>query len=91
VAADHHFLARCLAAGETATRWDAPVARVRLERYTWKQLRSGQKEKCEAMLDAGAPRSIRGVYWRETAALGVKHLLKKFAPASWWRNLRSPR
>ena len=87
VAADHHFLARCLVAGETATRWDFPVARVRLERYTWKQLRSGQKQKCEAMLDAGAPPSIRGVYFRQTVALGVKHLLKKVAPASWWRRV----
>jgi len=86
VAGDHHFLARCLAAGIGATRWEEPVARVTLERYTWKQLTSGQREKCEAMLDAGAPPSIRGVYFRQTVLLGVKHLLKKVAPASWWRN-----
>jgi len=85
VAGDHHFLARCLTAGVCATRWDEPVARVRLERYTWKQLASGQREKCDAMLDAGAPPSIRGVYARQTVALAVKHLLKKIAPASWWR------
>jgi len=85
VAADHHFLARCLTAGEKATLWTSPVARVTLERYTWKQLASGQREKCEAMLAAGAPSSIRGVYFRQTVALAVKHLLKKIAPASWWR------
>jgi len=85
VAADHHFLARCLVAGVGATRWDTPVARVRLERYTWKQLKAGQKEKCSAMVDAGAPPSIRTVYFRQTLALGVKHVLKKVAPASWWR------
>lgn len=86
VAADHHFLARCLVAGVGATRWDEPVARVRLERYSWKQLSSGQQEKCAAMLDAGAPDSVRGVYLRQTLALGVKHVLKKVAPASWWRS-----
>jgi len=85
VAADHHFLARCLAAGVGATRWDSPVARVRLERYTWKQLAQGQREKCDAMLDTGAPPSIRWVYFRATLALAVKHVLKKIAPASWWR------
>jgi glycosyltransferase involved in cell wall biosynthesis len=85
VAADHHFLARCLTAGVGATRWDEAVARVRLERYTWQQLAKGQKEKRDAMLDAGAPASIRGVYFRQTLALGVKHVLKKIAPASWWR------
>jgi glycosyltransferase involved in cell wall biosynthesis len=85
VAADHHFLARCLGAGVTATKWDRTIARVRLEHYSWKQLQSGQRQKCEAMLDAGAPPAIRSVYWRQTAALGVKHLLKKLAPASWWR------
>lgn len=85
VAADHHFLARCLTAGEGAVRWDEPVARVRLERYTWKQLASGTREKCLAMVDAGAPGSIRIVYFRQLCALAVKHVLKKVAPASWWR------
>jgi glycosyltransferase involved in cell wall biosynthesis len=87
VAADHHFLARCLTAGVRATRWDTPVARVRLERYTWKQLAEGQRQKRDAMLDAGAPASIRGFYARQTAALAAKHALKKLAPASWWRAL----
>jgi glycosyltransferase involved in cell wall biosynthesis len=85
VAADHHFLARCFVAGEQATRWEFPVARVRLERYTWKQLVSGSREKRDAMLDAGAPASLRRVYAWQILALGVKYLLKKVAPASWWR------
>lgn len=85
VAADHHFLARCLLAGVRETRWETAVARVTLERYTWKQLASGTKEKRDAMLDAGAPLSVRGVYFRQGVALAFKHLLKKFAPASWWR------
>jgi len=87
VAADHHFVARCFGAGASATRWDAAVARVRLERYTWKQLADGQRQKRDAMLDAGAPPSIRGYYARQTAALAIKHVLKKLAPASWWRAL----
>jgi len=86
VAADHHFLARCLMAGVSATRLDEPIARVRLERYTWKQLAAGQKQKLDAMRNAGAPQSIRGVYFWQTTALAVKHFLKKLAPASWWRN-----
>ena len=85
VAADHHFLARCFVSGEKATLWDAPVARVTLDRYTWKQLSSGTSEKCRAMLDAGAPRAIRGVYLRQKAGLLAKYVLKKVAPASWWR------
>lgn len=87
VAADHHFLARCYAAGVNAEVWSHPVARVRLERYTWRQLANGQKQKREAMLDAGAPSSIRWHYARQTTALALKHLLKKLAPASWWRSM----
>jgi glycosyltransferase involved in cell wall biosynthesis len=87
VAADHHFLARCLVGGASATRWDVPVARVQLERYTWKQLADGQRQKRDAMVDAGAPLSIRGYYASQTALLAAKHLLKKLIAPSLLRNL----
>lgn len=87
VAADHHFLARCLAAGVSATRWDQAIARVRLEKYPWNQLAQGQKQKRDAMVDAGGPRSIRRYYWFQTLGLGVKHLIKKVLSPSVARKL----
>jgi len=88
VAADHHFLARCLREGASATRWDEAVARVRLESYTWKQLAEGQRQKRDAMVDAGGPSAVPGHYLRQTAALAVKHLVKKLVPPSVGRRLR---
>lgn len=88
VAADHHFLARCLGSGASATRWDVAVARVRLERYTWRQLAEGQRQKRLAMIDAGGPSWVSGHYARQTLALAVKHLIKKVIPPSVGRRLR---